>query len=131
LKRLAPKELELTNGKTVKIEYQVFEDKAQARVFGKIQDFFGMIEHPQVGNLPSHLIRVELLAPGGQTAQITSDLGQFWKSSYSEVKRSYLGRYPRHYWPDDPARAKPFLTKRQEQGSRLDSISKEKPSKGK
>jgi HrpA-like RNA helicase len=84
------------------------------------------------------LIRVELLAPGGQTAQITSDLGQFWKSSYAEVKRSYLGRYPRHYWPDEPARSMPFLTKRQELASKTaskenlsDSKTKEKHVKGK
>jgi ATP-dependent helicase HrpB len=37
----------------------------------------------------------------------------FWARGYLDVKKELKGRYPKHYWPDDPltaqatARAKP------------------------
>jgi hypothetical protein len=37
--------------------------------------------------------------------QITSDLATFWRSSYPAVKKEQKGRYPKHYWPDDPLQA--------------------------
>ena len=36
-----------------------------------------------------------------------------WRTGYFDVKKDLKGRYPKHYWPDDPlvteatARAKP------------------------
>ena len=45
--------------------------------------------------------------------QVTTDLAGFWKSSYSLVRRDMKGRYPRHYWPEDPSQAEPTrLTKK-------------------
>ena len=44
---------------------------------------------------------------------MTTDLAGFWKSSYSLVRRDMKGRYPRHYWPEDPSQAEPTrLTKK-------------------
>lgn len=49
----------------------------------------------------------ELLSPAGRPLQTTSDLGSFWQGSYKEIQKEMKGRYPKHFWPDDPANALP------------------------
>lgn len=49
----------------------------------------------------------ELLSPAGRPLQTTSDLGAFWAGSYKEIQKEMKGRYPKHFWPDDPASASP------------------------
>ena len=39
--------------------------------------------------------------------QVTQDLSSFWKTGYAEVKKELKGRYPKHFWPDDPLQAPP------------------------
>jgi ATP-dependent helicase HrpB len=48
-----------------------------------------------------------LLSPAGRPLQTTSDLGLFWQGSYKEIQKEMKGRYPKHFWPDDPANAVP------------------------
>jgi ATP-dependent helicase HrpB len=45
---------------------------------------------------------MRLLSPAQRPVQVTRDLASFWKSGYFEVKKELKGRYPKHYWPDDP-----------------------------
>ena len=40
--------------------------------------------------------------------QVTRDLASFWATGYKAVKSELKGRYPRHYWPDDPLVAEPM-----------------------
>ncbi len=49
----------------------------------------------------------ELLSPAGRPLQTTSDLAAFWDGSYKEIQKEMKGRYPKHFWPDDPANASP------------------------
>ncbi|WP_421133347.1 ATP-dependent helicase HrpB [Alteromonas sp. A079] len=49
----------------------------------------------------------ELLSPAGRPLQTTGDLGAFWQGSYKEIQKEMKGRYPKHFWPDDPATAIP------------------------
>jgi len=72
----------------------------------RIQEVFGMTTHPSVmeGKLP---LLIHLLSPAHRPIQMTRDLIGFWNGSYSEVKKELKGRYPKHYWPDDPQTAQP------------------------
>lgn len=73
-------------------------------VRAKVQEFYGVNQHPVVGRkkLP---LRVELLSPAGRPVQISSDLPGFWHTSWALVKKEMASRYPKHFWPDDPANA--------------------------
>jgi ATP-dependent helicase HrpB len=52
-------------------------------------------------------VTLHLLSPAGRPVQVTQDLEGFWKHTYREVKKDLMGRYPRHFWPDDPVSATP------------------------
>lgn len=108
VENFAPESVALANGTQVDVEYAV----DGVFLVGRIQKFFGVRTHPLIGR-GNLFPRLRLLAPNGQTAQITSDLGAFWAVSYAEVRKAYAGRYPKHYWPEDPAHAEPHLTNRQ------------------
>ncbi|MCC6481296.1 MAG: ATP-dependent helicase HrpB [Sphingomonadaceae bacterium] len=70
----------------------------------RVQALFGLAEHPTIG--PDRLpLRLSLTSPAGRPIQTTSDLPGFWAGSWAEVAKEMRGRYPRHNWPDDPARA--------------------------
>jgi ATP-dependent helicase HrpB len=66
-----------------------------------LQEMFGQLESPLLaqGKVP---IRFELLSPARRPIQTTSDLGNFWKSSYFDVAKDMRGKYPRHRWPEKP-----------------------------
>lgn len=54
-----------------------------------------------------------MLSLARRPVQVTQDLASFWSTTYVEVKKDLKGRYPKHYWPENPlvaeatARAKP------------------------
>ena len=70
-----------------------------------LQEMLGMREGPKLadGRLP---LLLHLLSPAGRPLQITTDLAGFWAGAYDGVKKEMRGRYPKHYWPDDPAAAR-------------------------
>lgn len=72
----------------------------------RVQEMYGQLVSPCVlnGQIP---LTLTLLSPGKQPLQITRDLASFWQHSWLEVKKEMKGRYPKHYWPDDPAQAQP------------------------
>ena len=72
----------------------------------RLQEMFGAVDTPSIaaGRLP---LQLHLLSPAGRPAQITRDLAGFWRNSYPSVKKELKGRYPKHYWPDDPLKALP------------------------
>jgi ATP-dependent helicase HrpB len=72
----------------------------------RVQELYGLAVHPTLakGKVP---LTLELLSPAQRPIQITRDLPGFWQGSWAAVKTEMKGRYPRHVWPDDPARAQP------------------------
>jgi ATP-dependent helicase HrpB len=72
----------------------------------RVQELYGVKTHPAIaaGRLP---LTLNLLSPAQRPIQITRDLPGFWAGSWNAVKSEMKGRYPRHFWPDDPANALP------------------------
>lgn len=112
LDREAPERLELPSGSSRKIDY---ETQGGPSVEAKVQEFFGLSEHPRVGGRP---LTLRLLDPGGKPLQVTSDLPGFWKGSWAEARKQLRGRYPKHEWPEDPAVAAPSRSGRKPKASR-------------
>ena len=52
-------------------------------------------------------LTLHLLSPARRPVQVTSDLASFWRDGYRAVKGELRGRYPKHFWPDDPLAAPP------------------------
>jgi ATP-dependent helicase HrpB len=72
----------------------------------RVQELFGLSVHPSLagGRVP---LTLHLLSPAHRPIQITRDLPGFWKGSWAGVRADLRGRYPRHFWPEDPANAQP------------------------
>ncbi|HTU01856.1 MAG TPA: ATP-dependent helicase C-terminal domain-containing protein, partial [Candidatus Sulfotelmatobacter sp.] len=100
LDREAPQFLTLPTGKRRAIDYTGPEPTVEAR----IQEVFGLARSPLICGTP---LTFRLLSPASRPLQITRDLASFWATTYAEVRREMRGRYPKHYWPDDPLQAEP------------------------
>ncbi len=100
LDRLAPVKMEVPSGSNMTIHY----DEAEPFVSVRIQETFGMRETPKLagGKVP---VVMKLLSPAQRPVQITKDLASFWATSYAMVRKDLRGRYPKHYWPEDPTDA--------------------------
>ena len=99
----APERFEAPTGTTAEIDYAA---EGGPRVEVRVQELFGLAEHPTVarGRAP---LTVALLSPARRPVQTTKDLPGFWRGSYAAVRADMRGRYPRHPWPEDPLSAAP------------------------
>ena len=68
----------------------------------RVQEVYGLIQHPIVAGVP---LTLSLLSPGHRPIQTTKDLPGFWRGSWKDVRSDMRGRYPKHLWPEDPAAA--------------------------
>ena len=102
LEREAPTHFVVPSGSRIPIDYLGESPALSVR----LQELFGMRATPCIaaGRLP---LLLKLLSPAGRPVQITRDLVSFWERGYHEVKKDLKGRYPKHYWPDDPYAAQP------------------------
>jgi ATP-dependent helicase HrpB len=97
----APARWTAPTGNSFAIDYAA---EAGPRVDVRVQEVFGLAEHPRVAGAP---IVMSLLSPGHKPIQTTRDLPGFWKGSWRDVRADMRGRYPRHVWPEDPSTAQP------------------------
>jgi ATP-dependent helicase HrpB len=102
LDELAPKSLEVPSGSRIGIDYHQQPPVLAVR----LQELFGLAVTPRIAG-GRQLLKLHLLSPGRRPVQVTQDLASFWANTYAEVKKDLKGRYPKHYWPDDPLIAEP------------------------
>ena len=98
LEREAPTHYTVPSGSHIPIDYL---DGEIPTVSVRLQELFGLTQTPSVAAGRQPLL-LKLLSPAGRPVQITRDLISFWNRGYHEVKKDLKGRYPKHYWPDDP-----------------------------
>ena len=101
LDELAPTHLVVPSGSRIPIDYSGDVPVLAVR----LQELFGLAQTPATAGGRQPLL-IHLLSPAGRPVQVTRDLASFWRTGYPEVKKELKGRYPKHYWPDDPLRAR-------------------------
>jgi ATP-dependent helicase HrpB len=103
LEELAPTHIELPTGTRARIDYH--DDNAPCASM-RMQEVFGLAETPRIGGgaVP---VTFKLLSPAHRPLQVTRDLKSFWSNAYRDVRKDMRGRYPRHYWPENPLEAEP------------------------
>lgn len=101
LNELAPSHVTVPSGSCLAIDYS---DPSRPLLAVRIQELFGWTETPRVAGGRVGLT-LHLLSPARRPVQITQDLAGFWARGYAEVRKDLKGRYPKHFWPDDPLQA--------------------------
>jgi ATP-dependent helicase HrpB len=88
------------SGSNIPIRYDADEPHVDVR----IQEVFGLMKTPKIagGRVP---IVMHLLSPAQRPVQVTKDLESFWSTGYTFVRKDLRGRYPKHYWPENPLEA--------------------------
>ena len=103
LEEWAPAQLRMPSGSLVRVDYL---DESAPAVSVRLQEVFGLADTPRLGcgGVP---VTFRLLSPAGRPVQVTRDLASFWRGAYAEVRKDLRGRYPKHYWPENPLEAEP------------------------
>ncbi|WP_251964657.1 ATP-dependent helicase HrpB [Salinibacter ruber] len=98
LEEWAPTHVTVPSGFDRSIDYS---DPEAPVLAVRLQELFGRTETPRIadGRVP---LTLHLLSPAQRPVQITQDLEGFWRGTYHEVRKDMRGRYPKHYWPEDP-----------------------------
>ena len=99
---LLPKRIIVASGSSISIRYQI---KGPAKLSVRMQEVYGLSSTPVLCKGKVSLL-MDLLSPARRSLQLTKDLDGFWKGSYKAIQKEMKGRYPKHFWPDNPAQAK-------------------------
>lgn len=99
----APTSYTAPSGRRVPI---VYHSQQGPMVSIPLQDMFGQITSPCLA-MGKVALRFELLSPAKRPLQTTSDLANFWQTSYFDVAKEMRGRYPKHRWPEEPLKEQP------------------------
>jgi ATP-dependent helicase HrpB len=112
LDELAPTHLGVPSGSRIRIDYL---DASAPVVSVRLQEVFGLAATPHIAanRVP---ITFKLLSPAQRPVQVTRDLASFWRGAYAEVRKDLRGRYPKHYWPENPLEAQAVRGTRRNRG---------------
>jgi ATP-dependent helicase HrpB len=113
LDKLAPTHLTVPTGSHIPIDYS---SGSQPVLAVRLQEMFGQTETPTVGGGKVKVL-LHLLSPARRPLAVTQDLPSFWKNAYPDVRKDMRGKYPKHFWPENPLEAEPTrrVKKRQTQ----------------
>jgi len=103
LEQYAPTHLTLPGGSRVRVDY-VGEHAPAVSV--RLQELFGLAQTPRLGRT-GVAVTLRLLSPAQRPVQVTRDIASFWRGAYAQVRKDLRGRYPKHYWPENPLEAQP------------------------
>jgi ATP-dependent helicase HrpB len=103
LDELAPSHLTVPTGSQIRINYL---EEGGPSVAVRLQEVFGLTHTPHIAG-GAVRVTFKLLSPAQRPVQITRDLAGFWQGSYADVRKHLRGRYPKHYWPENPLEAAP------------------------
>lgn len=95
LDREVPEYFRTPTGRQRRIDY----GDGTPRLHIRIQEVFGCGASPRICGVP---LVFHLLSPAHRPIQVTDDLERFWSGSYKEVRKEMKGRYPKHFWPENP-----------------------------
>ncbi|WP_417731549.1 ATP-dependent helicase HrpB [Rosistilla oblonga] len=101
IERHAPARMQVPSGNWRTIEYT--PDKPPVMQV-KLQELFGWTDTPRIAGGRVRL-QLHLLGPNQRPQQITDDLANFWRTTYTVVRKELRRRYPKHHWPEDPLSA--------------------------
>ncbi|HEY2808451.1 MAG TPA: ATP-dependent helicase HrpB [Steroidobacteraceae bacterium] len=99
----APAHLTMPSGSRLRVDYL---DESAPAVSVRLQEVFGLSASPLLGR-GRVLVTFKLLSPAQRPLQVTRDLASFWRGAYAQVRKDMRGRYPKHYWPENPLEAQP------------------------
>ena len=103
LNEWSPTHILVPSGQRIPVDYS---EPTRPILAVRLQEMFGLKETPKIGQGTVPLT-LHLLSPAHRPVQVTKDIASFWENAYFEVKKDLMGRYPKHYWPDDPLQAMP------------------------
>ena len=103
LEEAAPTHVNVPSGSRIPLDYTGGDVPVLAV---RLQEMFGLAETPKLAHGRVPLV-LHLLSPAHRPMQVTSDLASFWANTYRHVRSDLKGKYPKHYWPDDPLEAEP------------------------
>ncbi|BBG65905.1 ATP-dependent helicase HrpB [Hydrogenimonas sp.] len=101
LDRLAPERIEVPSGSKISIDYS---DPENPVLPVKLQELFGWQKSPEIMDAKVALT-LHLLSPANRPLAVTKNLKTFWQNAYNDIRKEMRGRYPKHYWPEDPLTA--------------------------
>lgn len=101
LNEWAPTHILVPSGQRIPVDYS---DCDMPVLAVRLQEMFGLQDTPCIGQ-GRVVLTLHLLSPAHRTVQVTKDLSSFWGNTYFQIRKDLLGRYPKHYWPDDPLKA--------------------------
>jgi len=118
IKKMAPTHIQVPSGSKKRLKYYSKKGLLDAPVLEvRLQEMFGLCFTPKIAG-QTLAVTLHLLSPAGRLVQVTKDLESFWKNTYKDVKKDLMGRYPKHFWPDDPLTARPTSRVKPKQVSR-------------